>query len=228
MRAHMKYLLTLATFSLVFFPFTAKADIAPEPGYHYVTSCAYFDNLSDYPAYDVYATSNWRFGPSAVDARSSGDMNTDLTSDYGCGNTGAPFFAVKDSNQKNITHQTDDERGDWWDTLEENKKYFINATVTGTPRDFSDELVQGAMPDANRTASFVSVYHIDALTDSTFSVRLVGEAQYDEDGLLLSETTDGRTASGTTISSATGVLLVVIVLIGAGLLVVARRSGAKK
>ncbi len=225
----MKKFLSLALLSFFVLPLVAKADIAPDPGYHRVSGCAFFDNLSDFPTYDVYETLYWRFGPSATPATPSSNIDALLTGEYGCSNdSGNPFFAIKQSNQKNIVHKSDDERGDWWDTLSENKQYFINATVTGTGTDYSSELVNGDMPDSNPTVTFVSVYHIDSLTDTTFTAHLSSEAQYDKNGKALTKTTNQTTPVGTTSTRDAYIVLGAIMAIGIGLLTLTWKTLSKK
>lgn len=224
----MKKLLSIVFLSAALLPFTARADIAPEPGFHYTYNCAFFDNLSEFPTYDVYETSSWRFGPSMVPAVASNKINETVSSQYGCGHVGQPFFAIKQSNQKNIVHKSDDERGDWWDTLPENTQYYINATVTGKPTDFSSQLVRGAMPDSNPTTTFTTVYHIDSLTDTTFTTHLVSEAQYDKTGKLLTQTTNQTTPPTNIAFTAPYILLSGIVIMGAAFLALAWRTMGKK
>ena len=224
----MKYTLSVLLLGSLFVPFIAKADIAPDPGFHEVTSCAFFDNLSDFPDYDVYATSQGRFGPSAILARSSDAIDTALASEYGCGIIGKPFFAINQDDQVRITHAIDDEKGDYLDELDQNQQYFINATVTGASNfDYSD-LVRGEMPDSNPTATYVSTYHIDTLNDLTFNVRLVGEALYDEDGKLLSEVTDTSTPMNSVRSATPYVILFALIALGGALLSRAYRNVSQK
>ncbi len=224
----MKKLLSIALLGFTLLPFTAKADIAPEPGFHYTKGCAFFDNLSEYPAFDVYSTSNWRFGPSAIPAIVSDQIDATVSSQYGCQDSGRPFFAIKQSNQKNIVHKSDDERGDWWDTLPENTKYYINATVTGKTTDYSSQLVQGAMPDSNPAVTFTTTYHIDSLTDTAFTAHVVAEAQYDKTGKLLTQTTNQTTPPTNIAFTAPYILLSGIVIMGAAFLALAWRTMGKK
>lgn len=224
----MKYIFPLLLVSSLIIPSVAKADIAPDPGFHEIYSCAFFDNLSDFPDYDVYATSQWRFGPSAIVAKSTDSIDTALASQYGCGNIGKPFFAINQDNQKNIVHETDSERGDYWDEISENQQYFINATVTGASNFDYSELVYGDMPDSNPAVTFVSTYHIDTLNDSTFVVRLVGEALYDKDGKLLSEVTDATSPMTTAQSLTPYAVLVAIIALGGALLSRVHRNLSRK
>lgn len=216
--SHMKYIFPLLFIGSLIVPSVAKADIAPDPGFHRTYRCAFIDNLSDFPDYDVYATSQGRFGPSVELARPSTEIDTVLTSEYGCGSLGTPFFAINQDDQARITHATDDERGDYWENLEQNEQYFINATTSGTSNFNYSDMVQGEMPDSNPTVTFVSTYHIDTLNDSTFALRLVGEGLYDEDGKLLSEVTNATTSSSTKTFIGPYALLLASIAIGGALL----------
>lgn len=216
----MKYFLSLVVISAMFFPMVAKADIAPDPGFHEVVSCAYFDNLDEFPNYDVYTSYGWRFRPSAMLASSADTIATSLAGTYGCSQTDTPFFAINQNNQSSITHETDPygEQGDMWYSLEQNQQYFIPAVVSGTTTDFSDQLVHGNMPDSNPAVSFVNVYHIDKLTDTAFEARLVSESTYDENDKLISQTTDQSSALTKKVSLLPYCISAGAIIIGIGLL----------
>ncbi len=180
----MKYLLSsLALCTTLLLPQIANADIAPEPGTHEYSTHAVFDNLADYPDYDVYATNNWRFGPTPILAGDAvAPESEQLESNGHPSSSVPPFFAVKKSNQALITHQEDPngEQGDMWGSLTENQQYKIDATVTGEGAD----LGENNLPDSNAAVYVVWVYHIDNLTDTSFTAHFVNEARYDSDGKL--------------------------------------------
>ncbi len=227
MKILMKYFLSLLLTASILTPFAAKADIAPDVGFHRVTQCAFIDNLADYPDYDVYATHNWRFGPSLILSQ-----NLQTLSD-GCEDSGTPFFAVKKSDQAKIQHQNDpgQERGDIWNELAINKPYLLEATTTGARTDISKETVNGDLPDTNPAVWFVAVYHIDTLTDANFNVRLVRETRYDADGQLVSSTTvsgDDDVNEKTAASWFEDERLPWIVLIGVGIILLAVAVRSKK
>lgn len=224
---HMNYLLSLLLVATILAPATAKADIAPDPGFHEFTQCAFIDNLTDYADYDVYSTLNWRFGPSLTPAQESQTPPTD------CQDNGEPFFAIKKSNQANIVHQDDpgQERGDIWDELAVNQPYLIKATTTGVVTAISDVTAMGDLPDTNPAVWFVAVYHIDSLTDTAFNVRLVGESRYDAKGLLVSSPTvsdDSTTSESAATSWFTSERLPWVILIGAGVLLLAIAMKSRK
>ncbi len=198
-------------------PLSALADIAPDPGFHDYNLCAYIDNLEDFPDYDIYVTKNWRFGPSATLAEDPSEHSNE-----DCGSISEPIFAIKSSNQENITHEVEEERGDIWDILPENEQYFINASVTGsTTFNISENLVNGYLPFSNPTVSYVSVFHIDNLTDESFDVHLVSKAEYDENGQILSSTLTEE-------QNSTNSLATILTVAAAGLGIVLLLLAAKK
>ncbi|MFA5945325.1 MAG: hypothetical protein WC802_00230 [Patescibacteria group bacterium] len=186
----MKYLLSAFLLALSFAPLAAQADIAPDPGTHEWSTHAMFDNLADYPRYDVYVSENWRFGPSLVLASDAVAPTPEQALGTGHPSSeGTPFIAVKQSNQAKIFHQDDpgQEHGDLWDILPENQQYFIKAVVTGQGADMSKEtLMNGSLPDSNHTNYIAYVYHIDSLTDTAFTVHFVSESRLDKTGVLIS------------------------------------------
>jgi hypothetical protein len=184
----MKHLFSVLLIGASMLPFAARADIAPDPGTHEFSTHAKFDNLADYPGYDVYASLQWRFGPSATlakdavaptleDVESNGHSTSDLP----------PFFAIKKNNQALIAHKDDPggEQGDIWDDLPENLSYMIGATVTGVGS-VLDVTSRGTLPDSNPAVYIVWTYHIDRLTDTEFAVRFVSESHYDAAAKLVS------------------------------------------
>jgi len=216
----MKYIFTAILFTLSFVPIRVLADIAPDPGFHDYSKCVFIDNLSDYPDYDVYATYNWRFGPSATSVQAPVDPFDGI-----CRDTRAPFFAIKQSDQKNIVHKNDEERGDFWYALPENEKYFVPASVTGSGTDVSKEIVAGNLPDSNQAYSFVSIYHIDNLSDSTFDISFVKESRYDKNNLLLNTNESLKDDSETVTDSKT--IIVVGVSLGLIILIIAWKKWKK-
>lgn len=238
----MKYLLSLLLLASSLTPFVAQADIAPDPGTHTFYECAYIDNLADYPDYDVYVTLNWRFGPSPMLASAP----TNTCSLIKGASTGTPFIAVKKSNQEKITHEQDPggEQGDIWSQLAENKAYIIEqaefgGTVkTGIVIGASEEIFAsgGNLPDSNPAVHFISIFHIDSLTDSAFTVHLVSEDKYDKSGNLVGSsssttpsTTDDSTVVPETLEAPVPVALmsVVIICLGAILVTVAMKTWKK-
>ncbi len=185
----MKYLLSILLIGATILPFAAKADIAPDPGTHEYSTHAEFDNLADYPGYDVYATMSWRFGPSLTLAKDAvAPVQKDIASNGHPTSDLPPFVAVKKSNQSLIAHKDDPsgEQGDMWDKLPENKQYLIVATGTGEGKSLKTELVNGALPDSNPAVYIVWTYHIDQLTDAQFTAHFVSESRYDATAKLVS------------------------------------------
>ncbi len=221
----MKYFFSALLIGFTLLPFMAKADIAPDPGMHEYSFHAEFDNLADYPDYDVYVSESWRFGPSLVLA---GDAVAPIASDIELNGHPStflpPFVAVKQSNQAKIVHKDDPygEQGDMWDSLPENQQYFINATVTGRGASLENETVLGGfLPDSNPAVYFVWVYHIDSLSDTEFTAHFVSESRYDAqatlvDGPALSSTIETNT---TPVSSANTSTPYWIVIVGVGVII---------
>lgn len=179
----MKYFFSLAIFFISFAPFMVHADIAPDPGYHEFATCAFVDNLADFSGYDIYMKQNWRFGPSAVIAQ-----NPQVPSAVGygmnCDGIGAPWFAVKQSDQAKLVHEIDEEHGDKWDILSHNQPYLIKALMSdeqdGVPRHGGNNL-----PDSNPLYTSIFVYHIDSLAASGFTYHFVSKSDYDKDNKLI-------------------------------------------
>ncbi len=193
--------------STLFLPLIANADIAPDPGTHEYSTHAVFDNIADYPSFDVYASNYRRFGPTPIIANDAIEPRAEQIQSNGHpASTLAPFFAVRKSNQSLIVHKDDPygEQGDIWGTLPENKQYMVNATVTGEGESLKNELVSGNLPDSNPAVYIVWVYHIDNLTDTSFTAHFVSESRYDADvNLVYGSALPKTLASASTPTSAT-------------------------
>jgi len=191
-----RFLFTLIP-ALLLVPMIVQADIAPAPGTHEFSTHAAFDNLTDYPAYDVYASDYWLFGPSPILATDEATTLTQQMQQQGhLYSTMSPFFAVKKSDQAMIVHREDpgQEQGDIWAQLPENERYMINGIVTGEGASLKDELTNnGILRDSNPAVYVVWVYHIDSLTDTSFTAHFVKESRYDSTGAAVSyaESSDG-------------------------------------
>ena len=185
----MKPFFALLVAVTLFSPFFAKADIAPNRGNHASVELAIIDNLADYPDYDVYVSSNWRFGPSPVLASGPDLIAAVAKGADGHSGWSVPIYVVKQSDQSKVIHKDDpnQERGDIWYDLSENDAYIRQAKVSGAPTDFAAIAGKaGGIPDSDPSVAFVSSYHIDKLTDTSFEVSLVSESVYDAKGGLVS------------------------------------------